>query len=299
MGNGKVALVTGSSRGIGRGVALAFAKAGYDVAVHHSRSQEAAEKTLADIQALGVKACLLAGDTGFADVPERLVRETVEKLGRLDVLVNNAGITRIEGPLQMTAETTDEIYRVDFRGMILCASAAAKYMVDNNIHGNIIFNTSIRSVSPHGNDVVYGGLKAGLNRVIQSFAVELGPHGIRVNGFAPGITNVWQPEPELEKDNPFYGYSSRFIPLRRNGYAEDMGNVALFLASDAASYVTGQVIFVDGGVSAIGKPEGFFDLEMLFDVADSLNPPEGAKLKPGAFRPPPGAMRRYGESKSV
>jgi glucose 1-dehydrogenase len=234
-----------------------------------------------------VRACLLQGDTGDPEVPARIVKECIEQLGRLDVLVNNAGITRMGTLLEMTAEHIDEVYRVDFRGMILCASAAAKYMVENKIKGNILFNTSIRSVSPHGSDGVYGALKAGLNRIIKSFAVDMGPHGIRVNGFAPGVTNVWQPEPELEKDNFFYAYSPRFIPLRRNGYAEDMGGPVVWLCSEGASYITGQVIHVDGGLSAVGMPETFYDMQTFWDVEDALNIPEGAKF-PKTFGPPRG-----------
>jgi NAD(P)-dependent dehydrogenase (short-subunit alcohol dehydrogenase family) len=287
MGNGKVVLVTGSSRGIGRGVALAFAKAGYDVAVHHSQSLEAAEKTLAAVQALGVKACLLQGNTGDPAVPARLIAETVEKLGRLDVLVNNAGITRMQSLLDITAEGMDELYQVDFRGMILCASAAAKYMVKNGVKGSIIFNTSIRAFSPHSGDAVYGALKAGLNRIIKSFALDMGRYGIRVNGFSPGVTNVWEPEPEKEAKNFFYGYSQRFIPLRKNGHAEDMGGPAVWLASEDSAYVTGQVICVDGGLSAVGAPESYMDLYDFFDIKDWLTIPEGAIMRPEFFRPPP------------
>jgi glucose 1-dehydrogenase len=269
-------------------VALALAKAGYDIAVHHSHSAEQAERTFKEVRDRGVRACILQGDTGDVETPARIVRECIEQLGRLDVLVNNAGITRMEPLLNLTAACIDEVYRVDFRGMILCASEAAKYMVANKIKGNIIFNTSIRSVSPHGNDGVYGALKAGLNRIIQSFAVDMGKYGIRVNGFAPGVTNVWQPEPELEKVNFFYGYSHRFIPLRRNGYAEDMGGPVVWLCSDDAAYITGQVIHVDGGLSAVGKPETFFEMMDFWDIADAVNVPEGARFPkpPDGWKPP-------------
>jgi NAD(P)-dependent dehydrogenase (short-subunit alcohol dehydrogenase family) len=270
MGNGKVALVTGSSRGIGRGVALALAKAGYDIAVHHSQSQEAAERTLGEVRALGVKACLLQGDTGEVSVPQRLVDETVAALGRLDVLVSNAGITRFEGILDIKPETMDELYNVDFRGMILAAQAAARYMVKNNVKGSIIFNTSIRSFSPHSTDGVYGALKAGMNRIIKSFAVDLGRYGIRVNGFSPGVTNVRAPSPEEEANSPFYRNSHRFIPLRRNGYAYDMGGPVVWLASEDSAYVTGQVICVDGGLSAVGVPERLGELNNLYALDEWL-----------------------------
>lgn len=268
MRNGKVALVTGSSTGIGAAVAKALARDGYDVALHYNRSPERAQAVQAEIEALGVRTCLLHGDTSDTEVPRRLVRETVEKLGRLDVDVNNAGITRFERLREINAETMDSMYYLNYRGMILGASEAAKYMVENGIQGTIIFNTSIRGFAPHSNDGVYGGLKAGLNRTIQSFAIDLGRYGIRVNGFSPGVTNVRSPKAEDEKENPFYRNSPKFIPLRRNGYAEDMGDVVSFLASEKASYITGQVICVDGGLSIVGGAEHIADLFDAYDVAD-------------------------------
>lgn len=275
MGNGKVALVTGSSRGIGRGVAKALARDGYDVALHHSKSPEDAQKTRLEIEAMGVKSCILQGDMGDISVPQRLVDETVSNLGRLDVLVSSAGLTRFEGILDITPETMDLLYNVDFRGMILMGQAAARYMVANGIKGSLVFNTSIRSFSAHSTDGVYGALKAGMNRVIESFAIDLGRHGIRVNAFSPGVTNVRAPEPEEEMANPFYKNSHRFIPLRRNGYADDMGGVVAWLVSNAASYVTGQVIRVDGGASVVGMPESIGDMTDLYEVQDWLLPNAG------------------------
>ena len=152
--------------------------------------------------------------------------------------------------------------------MILGASEAAKYMIENGVQGSILFNTSVRSFAPHSNDSIYGGLKAGLNRTIQSMAVDLGRYGIRVNGYAPGVTNVKSASPEDEQENPFYRVSPKFIPLRRNGYAADMGNAVCFLASEKASYITGQILAIDGGLSAVGAPENIADLFNVFDVCD-------------------------------
>ena len=261
----KVALVTGSSRGIGRGIAISLAKAGYDIAVHHSKSLEDAEKTESELKALGANTCILQGDTGESDVPSRIVKETIEKLGGLDVMVCNAGLTRFESLLDITPEIMDLMYNVNYRGMILCAQAAAKYMVKEKIKGSILFNTSIRSYSQHHGDGVYGGLKAGLNRTIQSFALELGRYGIRVNGFSPGVTVI------SDRFSLFYKDTPRFIPLRRNGYPEDMGDVVVWLASDASSYVTGQVISVDGGLNTVGAPESYGDLVNLYDIEDWLD----------------------------
>jgi NAD(P)-dependent dehydrogenase (short-subunit alcohol dehydrogenase family) len=268
MRNGKVALVTGSSTGIGAGVARALAQDGFDLAIHYNRSEEAAKKVAADCEASGVKTCILHGDTAEADTPRRLVRETVEKLGRLDVQVNNAGITRFQATRDITAEVMDSLYYLNYRGMILGASEAAKVMVESGTNGVIIFNTSIRSFAPHSVDGIYGGLKAGLNRTIASLAIDLGRYGIRVNGFSPGVTNVRVPDPADEALDSFYKDSPKFIPLRRNGYAEDMGNVVSFLASEKSSYITGQVICVDGGMSIVGAPEYISDLFNAFDVRE-------------------------------
>jgi glucose 1-dehydrogenase len=164
----------------------------------------------------------------------------------------------------------DDLYRVDFRGMVLMAQAAARHMVDNKVAGSLIFNTSIRSFSPHSSDGVYGAMKAAMNRIIKSFAIDLGRYGIRVNGFSPGVTNVRVPKDE-ESGDAFYKDTQRFIPLRRNGYAEDMGGHVVWLASDASSYVTGQVIRVDGGMSVVGVPEHVADMVNMFEMRDWLN----------------------------
>ena len=268
MRNGKVALVTGSSTGIGAGIAKQLAKDGYDVAIHYNRSDEFALAVQETCESYGVKTCLLQGNLSDKDVPGRLVRETVEKLGRLDVDVNSAGITRLQRLREIDADVMDSMYQLNFRGMILGAKEAAKYMVENGVQGTILFNTSIRAFAEHSSDAVYGGLKAGLNRAIASFALDLGRYGIRVNGFSPGVINVAAPDPEDEQKNSFYRNSARFIPLRRNGYAEDIANVVSFLASEKASYITGQVICVDGGLSITGGPESLRDLFDAMDVLD-------------------------------
>ncbi len=268
MRNGKAALVTGSSTGIGAGIARSLAAAGYDVALHCNSSRAKAEQLQQELAQYGVNTCLLQANIAEPEVPEQLVQKTVEQLGRLDVLVNNAGVTVIQLPGEMSAAAMDHLYHVDFRGMVLGASAAAKYMKENGIYGSILFNTSVRSFNAHSNDAVYGGMKAGLNRVIESFAVNLGRYGIRVNGFSPGVINVSCPVPEDERKSAFYRNTHKFIPLRRNGYAEDIGNAVVFLASEQASYITGQVLRIDGGLSVVGAPEHLVDLLDAFDVDD-------------------------------
>lgn len=268
MRNGKVALVTGSSTGIGAAIAKQLAKDGFDVAVHCNSSPEEGEKVLAAVKAEGVNGCLLRGDNSKVETPERLVRECVEKLGRLDVLVSNAGITRFEDLRVIDPETMDSLYQLNFRGMILAAKAAANYMVENGVEGVILFNTSIRSFSPHTSDAVYAGLKAGLNRAIESFAMDLGPYGIRVNGFSPGVIDTRTPEGEDSRNSIWYRDHWRWIPLRRVGRPVDMGNVVSLLVSDKASYITGQVIRADGGLSILGAPDNMGDLLRIFDIKE-------------------------------
>ncbi len=268
MRNGKVALVTGSSTGIGAAVAKQLARDGFDVAVHYNSSREEGEKVLAAVREAGVNGCLLHGSTAEVDVPDRLIAECVEQLGRLDVLVNNAGITRFEELRDIKPETMDSLYNLDFRGMILCAKAAANYMVDHGVEGVILFNTSIRSFSPHTSDAVYAGLKAGLNRAIESFAIDLGPYGIRVNGFSPGVIDVRTPEDQDSRDSIWYRDHHRYIPLRRVGRPVDMGNVVSLLVSDKASYITGQVIRADGGLSILGAPDNMGDIFRIFDIKE-------------------------------
>ena len=264
--NGKAVLVTGSSRGIGREIALSFARAGYDVAVHYNGSREAAAQVMRQAECLGVRCCAIQGDTGDPEVPGRLVREAVAALGRLDVFVANAGFFAKEALTSMTVELMDKLYSVNFRGMILGAQAAARYFLQAGIAGCILINTSVRAYSAHTDDCIYGALKAGMNRIIQSFAMELGPAGIRVCGFAPGIINVTCPDAAAEKKDSFYADTHRFVPLRRNGYAEDLGEPVVFLASDAARYITGTVLQVDGGLSAVGAPEDIAGLRQAFDL---------------------------------
>ena len=268
MRNGKVALVTGSSTGIGAAVAKQLARDGYDIAVHYNSSREEGEKVLETVRAAGVNGCLLHGNTAEVDVPDRLIAECVEQLGRLDVLVNNAGITRFEDLRDIKPETMDSLYNLDFRGMILCAKAAANYMVENGVQGVILFNTSIRSFSPHTSDAVYAGLKAGLNRAIESFAIDLGPYGIRVNGFSPGVIDVRTPEDQDSRDSIWYRDHWRYIPLRRVGRPVDMGNVVSLLVSDKASYITGQVLRADGGLSVLGAPDNMGDIFRIFDIKE-------------------------------
>ena len=267
MKNGKkVVLVTGSSKGIGRGIAVAFAQKGYDVAIHYRSSENEAEELKIELESLGVRTCVLQGDTADPEVPERLVKEAVRLMGRLDVFVANAGFFAKDSLSDSGVDLMDRIYRTNYRGMVLGIRAAARYFRENSISGVILVNTSVRAYCPHVDDCTYGALKAGMNRLIQSYAMDLGPDGIRIVGFAPGVINVTSKSEEEEKEDPFYGNTHRFIPLRRNGRASDIGRPVAWLASDDAGYITGTTIQIDGGLSCIGAPEDMLGVRQAFDI---------------------------------
>ena len=165
-----------------------------------------------------------------------LLEKSVEALGGLDLLVNNAGVTRFENLLDMTPEVFDLLFNLDFKNYILMMQAAARYMVRHKVRGSLVNITSSRGERAYAGDFLYGGLKAGLNRAIQSIALDLAPYGIRVNNVAPGATRVREKE-ELETQGQpdFWDDLGRKIPLERCGTPQDMGEAVAFLASEKAA----------------------------------------------------------------
>ena len=242
----KVVLVTGAGRGIGRGIALEFARQGYDVVIHHRRTPEGAEQLAREIQALGRKAEILAGDPSDVNVPVRIIDEAFEKMGRLDVLVNNAGITIFKPFLEMDLEQLELCYKVDFRAAFLCAQRVAQLMVETGTRGSIINITSVHQERTNDRDTVYGPMKAALARATESMAYELAPYGIRVNAVAPGMTLNREPE---GRRKAYVATVQQSIPLRRAGRVEDVAKAVVWLASDEADYVTGITLRVDGGLN--------------------------------------------------
>jgi len=246
--SGKVAIVTGGSRGIGRAIALGLASHGADVVVA-SRKQEDLDVVAGEIRALGRKAVATATHMRSREDIDRLVQATLAEFGKIDILINNAGTNPYFGPfMDMEERTWDQIMTVNLKGYFLLAQAVAKGMTERK-SGNIInvASTGGRRASPGLG--AYSISKAGVIMLTQVLAQELGTHGIRVNAIAPGIIQtrfaeaLWSNEAILKR-------SVEQTPLGRIGQSEEMAGACVWLASDASSYVTGQTIVLDGGQSA-------------------------------------------------
>lgn len=244
----KKAFITGASRGIGRGIALALAEEGYDIAFTY-HSQEAEAKALCnEISALGCRCFYYQATLQEPEVPQAITQQAIDDLGGLDVLVANAGLTRHNSILTVTQEDIDFVYSLNFRSYILCSQVAASYMVEHEIKGSIIFISSTRGLRSHPEDCLYGGLKAGLNRGAESMALELAPYGIRVNVVAPGAIEV--------RDNPLNGSAfDQLIPMKRKGTPQEVGQLVSYLVSEKSSYMTGNTVKLDGGLILPGIPE--------------------------------------------
>ena len=258
MGN-KKAIVTGASRGVGRGIALCLAENGYDIAFSYKSKEEEAKETAERIKGLGVNAWYFQADLETPGEGKVLFDRAVKCLGGLDLLVNNAGVTNFESIIDLTMEKTMGMINIDFLNYILMSHYAAVYMKEHEVKGSIIQITSSRAQRAYPEDAVYGGIKAGIERASCSMALDLAPYGIRVNCVAPGAVCIRTPE-EIERDGlmEFRGFWEGLggrIPLKRNGKPEDIGKAVVFLASDNASYITGEVLRVDGGLILPGMPE--------------------------------------------
>jgi glucose 1-dehydrogenase len=249
----KTALVTGGSSGIGQGIAAVLAEEGYDVAITYGKNPDGAEHTRAGIEALGRRCLTYQTNLQEPDAPERVVKQSIEDLGHLDLLVNNAGRSTRESVLTCTAEHLDMLYGLNFRAYVLAAGAAARHMVLNGVHGSIIFITSSRAERAYPGDFLYGGLKAAIRRACESMAMDLAPHGIRVNCVAPGATVV------REDNGRWQEALGVRIPAGRLGTPRENGHVVAFLASEKAAYITGVTVRVDGGLILPGMPESDFD----------------------------------------
>ena len=242
---GKTALITGAARGIGKAIALKYASEGANIAFTDLKIDENAEATVKEIEAYGVKAKGYASNAAdFADT-ERVVNEIVAEFGRVDILVNNAGITRDGLMMRMTEQQWDMVISVNLKSAFNFIHALTPVMMRQR-SGSIINMASVVGVHGNAGQSNYAASKAGLIALAKSIAQELGSRGIRANAIAPGfiitaMTDALSDEVKAE-------WAKR-IPLRRGGTPEDVANIATFLASDMSSYVSGQVIQVDGGMN--------------------------------------------------
>jgi NAD(P)-dependent dehydrogenase (short-subunit alcohol dehydrogenase family) len=245
---GKRALVTGSGTGLGKEIALEFARQGADVVLHYSKSAKGAHGAVEEIQSMGRRCTVFQADLSKVEACLDLVDQAVDFLGGIDILMNNAGITSSGGFLDVTPEQFDLLYHVNIRGEFFCAQRATKYMLDQPNKGVIINMTSVHGLAAIPLHSIYAGTKGAIIAWSRELAVELAPLGVRVNTIAPGwiaVESHFEQIPNFDPDK--LGY---MIPWGRLGVPQDIAKACVFLASDDSSYLVGSVLLVDGGTIA-------------------------------------------------
>jgi glucose 1-dehydrogenase len=252
---GKNVLVTGGSSGIGQAIAVRFAEYGANVAINYLRQPEEAAGTeqqvqscVAKVQREGVRDVLVGGDVSNEDDVVRMVREAVDGLGGVDVLVNNAGIQISRPTEELSSDDFDRVLAVNLRGSFMCAREAIRHFLDEEKPGSIVNISSVHQLIPKPGYLGYSTSKGGMQNLTRTLALEYAGRGIRVNGVGPGATvtpinRAWIDDPDKRRQ------VEEHIPMQRAGDADEMAGVTAFLASDDAAYITGQTIFVDGGLT--------------------------------------------------
>jgi len=240
---GKVAIVTGASRGIGKGIAIELAKAGVCVVINYKNNDEAAKETLDEIRKLGAYALIIKGDVSDYAFSKTMVKNTIDKLGKIDILINNAGISKVGLFMDATPQEWDNILNVNLKGAINCSHSVVKEMISQK-GGSIINISSMWGEVGASCEVIYSASKGAINAFTKALAKELAPSNVRVNAIAPGVIdtemNKW-----LTNDERKSLVSE--IPMMKFGEVSDIGKLVTFLASENSKYITGQVITIDGG----------------------------------------------------
>ena len=240
----KVAIVTGGTRGIGRAIALKLADHGANIVINYRNSDKEAEELKAILEEKGVKVLAVKCDISNFEDSKNIMDKCKEVFGKIDILVNNAGITKDTLIMRMKEEDFDNVIDVNLKGTFNCAKHASAIMLKQRF-GKIINMTSVVGIAGNAGQVNYAASKSGVIGLTKSLAKELGSRGITVNAVAPGFINTDMTASLSEKVKE---EASKNIPLKRLGDPEDVANLVGFLASDAANYITGQVINVDGGM---------------------------------------------------
>ncbi len=241
---GKVALVTGAQQGIGRAIALAFGREGADVGVNYLDDRGAAEKVVQEVRGAGRRAVLVQTDVAQPTGAQSMVAQVVGELGGLDVLVNNAGVYPRVPFLEMRESDWDLVLDVNLKAGFFCAQAAARAMIAGRRKGSII-NMASQAIRGAVRGVHYSASKGGVVAMTRAMALELAPHGIRVNAIAPGLTDTAQPRYGNTEEQ--IAERAREIPLGRIAQPEEIARIAVFLASGDSGWITGELIHVNGG----------------------------------------------------
>ncbi|MGL5921851.1 SDR family NAD(P)-dependent oxidoreductase [Chroococcidiopsis sp.] len=245
---GKVVCITGSSRGLGKAIARGFAERGAKVVISSWNSQEL-EATREEFQSQGLEVYAVEVDVSKRDRCQQLIDRTIEHYGAIDILICNAGIDIIKPAEQYEVEEWDKILNINLRGYYFCAQFAAQQMLDRGA-GSIIMTSSIAGAVGIPGLVPYAASKGGINQMVRTMAVEWAQKGVRVNAVAPGYIDNMMAGVEYDENDPYQQRVTRFTPMGRRGKVEEFLGAYIFLASDAASYITGEVLYVDGGYHA-------------------------------------------------
>jgi len=244
---GRRALVTGSSRGIGAAIAVALAEAGADVVINHVGTREAALEVVGKIESLGRRSVAVEADLGAPGSPKNLINSAMEALGGIDILVSNVAMQHAENWRDVTREHFDEQVNLNWRSAFELIQLTAPAMIDRR-WGRILTIGSVQEANPHPEMVVYSALKAAQTLMVRNLAKQFAPHGVTVNNLAPGVINTDRSRARLT-DPAYVNKVLSWIPAGHIGEPEDCAGAALLLCSEAGRYITGQNLFVDGGMS--------------------------------------------------